>query len=344
MVRIGLAGIGFMGMIHFLAAQRVSGAKVTAICSRDRRKLAGDWRGIQGNFGPPGQVMDLKGVHAYDDYQALLDDPSIDLIDLCTPTDQHAPMAIAALKAGKHVLVEKAIALTPREADQMLAASKKADKLLMVAHVLPFFPEFAYAHKLIEKEEFGRLVAAHFTRVISKPGWSEAIGDSARTGGPAVDLHVHDTHFIGLVAGVPGRVFSTGYTVRDAVEYLTTSYLYGDNGPTITCSSGAVSMPGRSFLHGFEIYLENATLAFSSGGTPLTLVPRKGKPKQVVLKGQEDPINAFQAEISAAVAAVKAGEVSGPLNGQLARDALVLCLKEIESVQSGKPVIVSRNG
>jgi predicted dehydrogenase len=253
-------------------------------------------------------------------------------------------MAIAALKAGKHVLVEKAIALTPREADQMLAASKKADKLLMVAHVLPFFPEFAYAHKLIEKEEFGRLVAAHFTRVISKPEWSEAIGDSARTGGPAVDLHVHDTHFIGLVAGVPGRVFSTGYTVRDAVEYLTTSYLYGDNGPTITCSSGAVSMPGRSFLHGFEIYLENATLAFSSGGTPLTLVPRKGKPKQVVLKGQEDPINAFQAEISAAVAAVKAGEVSGPLNGQLARDALVLCLKEIESVQSGKPVIVSRNG
>lgn len=344
MVRIGLAGIGFMGMIHFLATQRVPGAKVTAICSRDKRKLAGDWRGIQGNFGPPGQLMDLKGVHGYDDYQELLDDPNIDLIDLCTPTDQHASMAIAALKAGKHVLVEKAIALTPREADQMLAASKKAGKLLMVAHVLPFFPEFSYAHKLIEKEEFGRLVAAHFTRVISKPEWSEAIGDSARTGGPAVDLHVHDTHFIGLVAGVPGRVFSTGYTVRDAVEYLTTSYLYGDNGPTITCSSGAVSMPGRSFLHGFEIYLENATLAFSSGGTPLTLIPRKGKPKPVVLKGQEDPIIAFQAELSAAVAAVKTGEVKGPLDAQLARDALVLCLKEIESVKSGKPVIVSRNG
>jgi len=342
MVRIGLAGIGFMGMIHFLATRRVPGANVTAICSRDQRKLAGDWRGIQGNFGPPGQIMDLKGIRPYDDYEALLDDPDIDLVDLCTPTDQHAQMAIAALKAGKHVLVEKAIALTPKEADQMLAAAKKSGKMLMVAHVLPFFPEFAYAHKVIEKGEHGRLVAAHFTRIISKPEWSQAIGDSTRTGGPAVDLHVHDTHFIGLVAGVPGRVFSTGHTVRDSVEYLTTSYLYGDNGPTITCSSGAIAMAGRSFLHGFEIYLENATLTYSSAGIPLTLIPRKGKPKLVALKGQGDPINAFQGEIAASVAAVKTGAVPAMLDSQLARDALVMCLKEIESVQTGKPVIVSR--
>lgn len=343
MVRIGLAGIGFMGMIHFLATKRVPGARVAAICSRDQRKLAGDWRGIQGNFGPPGEIMDLKGIRAYDEFQSLLDDPDIDLVDICTPTDQHASMAIAALKAGKHVLLEKSIALNPKEADQILATAKKSGKLLMVAHVLPFFPEFAFAKRVIEKGEHGRLVAAHFTRVISKPEWSEAIGDSARTGGPAVDLHVHDAHFIGLVAGVPGRVFSTGHTVRDSVEYLTTSYLYGDNGPTITCSSGAIAMPGRSFLHGFEIYLENATLTYSSGGIPLTLIPRKGKAKQVALKGQDDPINAFQAEIAAAVSAVKTGVVPSPLDGQLARDALVMCLKEIESVETGKAVIVSRS-
>lgn len=342
MVRIGLAGVGFMGMIHFLAAQKLNGAKVSAIFTRDSRKLSGDWRSIKGNFGPPGQVMDLKGVKAYDDYQALLDDPQIDLIDLCTPTDQHAPMAIAALKAGKHVLVEKAIALTPKEADQMVAAAQKHGKMLMVAHVLPFFPEFAYAHRVIEKGDFGRLVAAHFTRVISRPDWSDAIGDSSRTGGPAVDLHVHDTHFIGLIAGVPGRVFSTGHTVRDSVEYLTSSYLYGDNGPVITCSSGAVAMGSRPFLHGFEIYLEKATLVFNSGGTPLTLFPASGKPKVVTLKGQEDPINAFQAEIGSAVNAVKTGQIAGPLDPVLARNALVMCLKEMESVKTGKPVIVSR--
>ena len=149
MIRIGLAGIGFMGMIHFLASRKLKGARIKAIFSRDARKRSGDWRGIQGNFGPPGEVMDLAGIQAYDDYQTLLDDPSIDLVDICSPTDQHADMAMRALKAGKHVLVEKAIALTVREADQMIKAAEKAGKLLMVAHVLPFFPEFAAAARII---------------------------------------------------------------------------------------------------------------------------------------------------------------------------------------------------
>src|ERR1700730_17084205 len=108
MVRIGIVGVGFMGMIHFLAARKLKGARVTAICSRDPKKLAGDWRGIRGNFGPVGEQIDLSKVHKYADLDSLLADPEIDLIDVCNPTEQHAPTAIKALKAGKHVLVEKA--------------------------------------------------------------------------------------------------------------------------------------------------------------------------------------------------------------------------------------------
>lgn len=68
----------------------------------------------------------------------MLDDPNIDMVDICTTTDQHAPMAIAALKAGKHVLVEKAIALSTAQADKMIETAHKTGKILMVAHVLPF--------------------------------------------------------------------------------------------------------------------------------------------------------------------------------------------------------------
>src|SRR5216684_6663903 len=60
MIRIGIVGIGFMGMIHYLAARKLKGAQVTALCSRDAKKLAGDWRSIRGNFGPPGERMDLS--------------------------------------------------------------------------------------------------------------------------------------------------------------------------------------------------------------------------------------------------------------------------------------------
>src|ERR671924_39573 len=71
MVRIGIVGIGFMGMIHYLAARKLKGARVTAICSRDPKKLAGDWRGIRGNFGPTGQKMDLSDLKKYNRLEDL---------------------------------------------------------------------------------------------------------------------------------------------------------------------------------------------------------------------------------------------------------------------------------
>src|SRR5581483_11246725 len=113
MVRIGVVGIGFMGRIHYLAGQRLRGARVAAVCSRDKAKLAGDWRSTRGNFGPEPGMVDLSGVKKYASVDDLLADPEIDLIDVCAVTDQHAPLALKALHAGKHVLVEKAISLTP---------------------------------------------------------------------------------------------------------------------------------------------------------------------------------------------------------------------------------------
>src|SRR5438309_12114561 len=131
MVRIGIVGVGFMGMIHYLAARKLRGGRVTAICSRDAKKRAGDWRGIRGSFRPAGELMDLWRVKKYAELDELLGDPDIDVIDICNPTQQHPATAIAALKAGKHVLVEKAIALDPKDADVMLKTAHQAKKLLM---------------------------------------------------------------------------------------------------------------------------------------------------------------------------------------------------------------------
>src|SRR5437899_11834693 len=89
MVRIGLVGVGFMGMIHYLAARNLKGARVTALCSRDPKKLAGDWRSIQGNFGPRGEMMDLSAVKRYDDLEALLAVPHIAFVNLRNPTLLH---------------------------------------------------------------------------------------------------------------------------------------------------------------------------------------------------------------------------------------------------------------
>src|SRR4051812_47650578 len=226
MAGIGIVGLGFMGMIHYLAIRKLTGGRVVALCSRDPKKLAGDWTSIQGNFGPRGTQMDLSAQARHGDVAALLADPSVDLVDLCVPNDEHASLAIRALEAGKHVLVEKPIALTTADADAMVAAARSSGKLLMVAHVLPFFPEFAFAAEAIASRRHGGLQAAHMKRVIAKPEWSQGIANADRSGGPAIDLHIHDTHFLGLVCGVPKAVQSRGVVADDAVVHLATQYLF----------------------------------------------------------------------------------------------------------------------
>jgi predicted dehydrogenase len=341
MTQIGIVGVGFMGMIHYLAAHRLKGARVGAICSRDPKKLAGDWRSIQGNFGPRGEVMDLSLVKKYNRLEALLADPDIDLIDVCNPTSLHPATAIQALEAGKDVLAEKCIALHPDDADAMLAAAARAKKLLMVAHVLPFFPEFAYALEAVQSRRYGRLRAAHFKRVISRPDWSADISDPAKTGGPAIDLHIHDTHFIGLLCGLPSKVFSSGCVEGGHVQYLTTQYLYGNGGPCLSACSGALAQKGRPFVHGFELYLDKAALVYESGATPLTVFSEDGRSEQPTLEGGDDPIVAFASEIQAAVDGVQTRREPDLLSGKLARDALVMCHRECDSVKSGKAVAVS---
>ncbi|HEV3166156.1 MAG TPA: Gfo/Idh/MocA family oxidoreductase [Isosphaeraceae bacterium] len=345
MVNVGICGIGFMGMIHYLAYRRLVDAQVVALCSRDPKKLAGDWISIQGNFGPRGTQMDLSGQKGYADVGELLGNPQVDLVDLCVPNDEHARLAIRALEAGKHVLVEKPIALTTADADAMVAAAQASGRKLMVAHVLPFMPEFAFAREAVASGRYGALRAAHFMRVISKPDWSSGIADADRSGGPAIDLHIHDTHFIGLVCGVPRAVHSRGVVENGAVTYLTTQYLYDDPNLAVSAVSGALSQAGRPFAHGFELYLERATIAFefaSMGGeghvaTPLSVILPDGTIERPAL-GSGDPIDGFAAELKVAVGAVATGAAAPQLSCELARQALVLCHAEVESVKTRQPV------
>jgi predicted dehydrogenase len=343
MVQIGIVGVGFMGMIHYLAAAKATGAKVAAICSRDPKKLAGDWTSIQGNFGPRGTQMDLAGVSRHTDFDALLADPQVDLVDLCVPSDAHGKMAIQAVRAGKHVLVEKPIALATSEAEAMLAAAREAGKLLMVGHVLPFFPEFAFVAEAARSGLYGPLKAAHLMRIISKPDWSSGISDPNRSGGPALDLHIHDTHFIGLVCGVPTAVQSRGVVEDGAVVHLATQYVYNTPIPAVSCVSGALSQAGRPFTHGFEFSFDRATVTYEFANLagqghlamPLSVILPDGSVERPEL-GSGDPIDAFAQEISAAAGAVASGIEAPRLSGTLAEDALKICWAEIESVKTGK--------
>lgn len=349
MVRIGIIGIGFMGMIHYYGVRKVSGAEVVAICTRDPKKLEGDWSSIQGNFGPRGGIEDLSHLRRYNRIEDFLADPDIDMVDICLPVQLHKTVSIAALEAGKHVLVEKPISIRLDDATEMVEAGKASGRHFMVAHVLPFFAEFAYAKNALERGDYGQLLGAHFKRVTSKPKKVYDLEELKRSGGPGIDLHIHDTHFVQLLCGMPDAVFSQGTLVTDNLATsLTTQYIYNDRNLSISCSSGGMSQSGRAFSHGFEIYLEKATLLYEfatlSGqavtSMPLTLLTEAGAVQQVDL-GETGPIDAFTDEIQYAVNAIESGSEPTALSAVGARDALALCYKEAESVKTGQIISVS---
>lgn len=337
MVRVGLVGVGFMGMIHYLAYQKVPGVKVVAICESDAAKRAGDWTSIQGNFGPRGSQMDLSGIRCYDDYAKLLSDTEVDLVDICLPTEMHAQWTQQAFQAGKHVFVEKPIALTVAEADQALQANVLAKKHLFVGQVLPFFPEFQYALDFVRSGRGGALQAAHLRRLICKPTWRKG----PQADGPAVDLHIHDNHFVCLLAGTPRAVRCQGVVdAEGVVQHVETQYLYDKPGSCITAASGALYQPGWGFSQGFTLLMEKATLSFDSLGLPMTLLTADGKVEQIKVPGSGDPLDAFVKELTEVVQSIERNTPSSILNGKLGRDALAISLSEEMAVKSGREVVI----
>jgi predicted dehydrogenase len=348
MIRIGIIGIGFMGYTHFEGARKLKGAKVTAIATRNAKKLVGDWTGIQGNFGPRGGHVDLSKIKTYHDYQELIANPDIDLVDICLPTDLHETVTREALSAGKHVLVEKPIAIDLKAANRMVAAADKARRMLMVGQVLPFFPEFRFAAETVASGKCGKLLAAHFRRVITPPNWSKDISDYRRLGGWGIDLHIHDNHFISLVCGVPQKVFSQGILEDGLVNHVHTQYVYDEPNVAVSCVSGGIASAGLQFIHGFEIYLEKATLLYEAGtfggewvvDRPLSLINNRGKVTHPKLKGGTEWYAAFTAELQTAIDGIRSGKEPEILSGTLARDALKLCFAEAKSISGGRVVSV----
>ncbi len=348
MIRIGIAGLGFMGMVHYLSYAKLRGAKVAAICEMNKKRLTGDWRGIQGNFGPAGKKMNLTGVSTTTSLDDMLEDPQLDLIDITLPPAMHADLAIKAMRAGKHVFSEKPMALSTADCGRMLRTAKSTGKQLFIGHVLPFFPEYAWALKIVRSGKYGKLRGGSFKRVISDPSWLPHFWVAQNSGGPMLDLHVHDAHFIRLLFGMPSAVVTHGRLRGELAEYWNTHFCYDQKNYAVHATSGVIAQQGRSFTHGFEIHLEKATLTFEFAVfgkegkylCPPTLINDKGRAIPAKLSGG-DPMDSFATELSEVVKSVRQGRSSEILNPTLASDAILLCHKQTQSLIRGRSVKIS---
>ena len=346
MLKVGILGCGFMGWIHWNAYKQIDGVEVAAICTKEKHRLAGDWTDIKGNFGPPGEQVDLTGIATYQELVDFVADPTLDFIDICLPPALHVNAIEQAVAAGKHVFCEKPLGLSVEQCDQAVAACEKHGRMLMVGQVLPFFEEYKFARKIIDSGEYGKLLGGNFRRVISDPTWLPDFYDPEKIGGPLFDLHVHDAHFIRLVFGMPSRVFSIGRKRGQVAEYCVSNFDFGDRGYVVSCTSGVVHQQGRPFNHGFEIHMEKATLQFEfaaleSGAEamPLKILKSDGSIEYPEI-GDSDPVHAFVTEIQEVKNAIASETVSPILSGSLARDAIRMCEAQSKSINKNELVAI----
>jgi predicted dehydrogenase len=342
--KAAIVGVGFMGWIHYLAYQKSSAAELVGFASRDPNKRAGDWRGIQGNFGPPGEQIDVAGLKTYESLEQVLADDDVTLVDLCTPPHLHVPQVLACFAAGKHVLCEKPLALNGADALKLVAAAQQADRQLLVGHVLPFMAEFRFLAEAAQSQSYGALRGLDLMRTIGPVDWNPDFYDPAKVGGPLVDLHVHDTHLVRLLCGMPRGLHAKGRLHQGQPQYFQTIFDFADPHLVVAARGGVIDQHGRPFTHGFEAHFERATVQFQSAAfadtaetMPLKVLHADGSVERPAL-GAGDPVDAFVAELEAAAAAVAGNPSNAALRGELAADALVLCSRIAESIHGGGAV------
>ncbi len=326
-LKVLVAGTGFISVVeHLPALSRMPSVEIVGVVSRniDRaRKVA--------------EKFNAKNY--YSDYIEALEKSDADLVDVTWPTYLHYSAVLEAVKHGKHVIVEKPIALRLKDADEMIRSAKAAGVKFMVAHCLRFWPEYLVIKRLVENGEIGEPRVARAYRLSEYPAWSKERWhrELGKSGGVIVDLSIHDIDFLRWVLGDVEEVFARGGVLGkhggDAIDHAHIILKF---------KKGCIAYVEGSWIlpEGYGLYTY-----FEMAGTKglMTLDTRDvaslsvWKPGGSLSKSTPHSDNAYYLELESFVKAILKDE-EPPVSGEEAKRSLEVALAAVKSVFTGKPV------
>lgn len=294
---MAVLGLGFMGSTHLKALTQVPGVEVAAVYSSDATKLTGDLSGVSGNLATTTAHVDLSRARKYTDIPSLLADPTLDAVDVCLPTYLHEQVTRDALRAGKHVLVEKPIALQAQTAHDLVTFAREQGRILMAAQVLRFLPAYQALADIVRSNAQGPLHTAMLRRICAGPSWSPWLTDPEKSGGAVLDLLIHDLDFCLSLFGPPTHVSATGYeSLSRGLDVIDASLRYDRF--AVTVSGGWHHPKAYPFRMEYTASFEMGTADFSSDGRVPTVYRHDGTAYVLPLVEHD----AYQAEIEYFVA------------------------------------------
>lgn len=326
-MKVGIVGVGFMGTTH-AAGWAETPAEIVGFTAETQQEA--------------GTISKHYNTKVYSSLDQMLRD--VDVVDLCSPTHLHYEMALKAAAAGKHIICEKPLARTTKQAREIVAACQQAGVQLLVAHVVRFFPEYALARSAVTEGQIGKPGVIRLHRGSYRP--KKPVGnwflDEVKSGGILMDLMIHDYDYARWVAGDVETVSArrvTEHHLDAPVDYglVILSHQSG----ALSHISGAWAYPPPTFRTHLEIAGDGGLIEFDSDGTaPIQNLILKGSgadAPDVALPSSpvsESPYTTQIKEFYAALAEGKPARVSA--TDGLA--AVQIAEAAIQSAHTGQPV------
>jgi UDP-N-acetylglucosamine 3-dehydrogenase len=332
LISLAILGAGFMGGAHAANYKRLEDrVRVRTVASRSLPRAT--------------KVADVVGAVPSTDLEQAVLDPQIDAVDICLPSALHRAWTERALEAGKHVFLEKPIALTAEDAEAVAQAAARHGAVLVVGLVLRFWPEYVELQRRVASGELGRPRAVSTYRLSPPIDWNDWMADRAQSGGVCVDLLVHDFDQMNWLLGQPQRVFAReprpGH-VQALVEYdgatgvaegsvaMPRSYPFSSN-IRVLCDEGAAE-----YAFSAAAVEGEGNIGASDSERGLRLTPRDGPPVTIPVESA-DP---WGPALTYFVECVERGTQAEQATADQARQALLVSLAANRSLESGKPELV----
>ena len=339
MVKVGLVGYGFMGRTHVECYGASGKAQIVAVTDVEADRRA--------------EASSKLGCEAYESVEAMLSGADLDAVDVCTPTYLHEEHVIAAARAGKQVFCEKPLSLSIESCDRMISAVNSAGVMLMVGHVVRFWPDCIVLKSILDSGRLGKPVWASARR-LSAPAtwaWQGWLQDPARSGGAILDLHIHDLDFLSWILGRPSQVVTSGIRTQTGAFDTALSTLIGQSAGT-SQAEGSLAMPdGFPFTNQLMVVCENGSVSFDLTASPTLTVRPAGAahehpdvPAPVAGSassgGNISSLGGYYNEIVYFLDCIESGRQPETITPEDAAFAVRLCLAARESAETGKVVNV----
>lgn len=338
MQRIAIVGLGFMGTMHAQIYTQLRAATLVAVVDKQKLKAKRDLSRLKLNapvFGTLGELLRAQDV---------------DVVDICLPTDLHARFALKAIAAGKHVFCEKPLALTEADGPKIATAARKAGVFLQVGQCIRFWPEYQALASFVKSGQAGKLLSLSLQRRAGRPEYSvdDWLNDGKRSGGAALDLHIHDTDFVHHLLGRPEAVTSVGTRDKTGWSHIFTTYRFKD--AAVTAEGGWNYPKNWGFQMAFQAVFERGAVEFDSGSSPslwVTLGNGRKEPLPFKTPGVRESSTGvgnlaapggYYNELEAFISCLQRQRAPQIATGDQAADSLSTALAEIRSAATGRTI------